>query len=341
VDVPTRYSRQVLFEGIGHDGQTRIMSSKVAVVGCGALGCVQAALLVRAGVGTVRIIDRDFVEESNLQRQLLFDEEDAAACLPKAVAAEAKLRRANSEVSVEGLVEDVTPASVGRLLEGFDVILDGTDNFETRLLLNDFAVKTGTPWVYGACVSSYGMTFPIMPGETACLRCVFPAAGAPGAAPSCDTAGVLGSIVATIASLQVSDTLKIVAGHPEHVRRAIVVVDLWENDIETVDLPERDARCPCCGTHSYDYLEGMQASEAAVLCGRGSVQVTPTNGAVLDLDALEARLTPLGRVQRNRFLVRAEIDGYTLTVFGNGRALVGGAKGAAAAKSVYARYVGA
>jgi molybdopterin/thiamine biosynthesis adenylyltransferase len=339
--IPARYSRQVLFDGIGRDGQARITASKVVVVGCGALGSVQAALLVRAGVGILRLIDRDFVEESNLQRQLLFDEEDARSFLPKAMAAEAKLKQANSQVTVEGLVDDVTPSSVGRLLDGFDVILDGTDNFETRLLLNDFAVKNGTPWIYGACVSSYGMTFSVLPGETACLRCVFPAAPMPGLSPSCDTAGVLGSIVGTIASLQVTEALKIIVARRDQVRRAIIVVDLWENRFETVDLPARDAECPCCGLHSYDYLEGQQLSEATSLCGRGAVQITPPNGAVVDLDELEKRLAPLGRVERNRFLVRAEIDGYTLTVFGNGRAIVGGAKDAAAAKSVYARYVGA
>ncbi len=338
--IPTRYSRQVLFEGIGREGQARIMGSRVAVVGCGALGCVQAALLVRAGVGTVRLIDRDFVEESNLQRQILFDEEDARSFAPKAIAAEAKLGRANSEVSVEGIVDDVTPASIARLLGGFDVILDGTDNFATRLLLNDFAAKTATPWVYGACVSSYGITFPILPGETACLRCVFPGVPAPGTTPTCDTAGVLASVVATIASLQVTETLKIVAGRRERVSRAMVVLDLWANRFETVELPGRDAVCPCCGRHNYEYLEGGQRSGAISLCGRGAVQVTPANGAGIDLDELVRRLAPLGRVERNRFLVRAEIDGHTLTVFANGRAIVGGTRDAARARSIYARYVG-
>ena len=172
-DVPARYSRQVLFEEIGHAGQARLMAARVALVGCGALGTVQASLLVRAGVGTLRIIDRDFVEESNLQRQILFDEEDVRALLPKAVAAERKLRATNSLVNVEGLVEDLNAASIGRLLEGFDLVMDATDNFDARFLLNDYCVKTGTPWVYGACVGSYGLTFPILPGDTACLRCVF------------------------------------------------------------------------------------------------------------------------------------------------------------------------
>ncbi|HJW75174.1 MAG TPA: ThiF family adenylyltransferase [Thermoleophilia bacterium] len=338
--IPARYSRQVLFDGIGREGQARIMRTRVAIVGCGALGSLQAALLVRAGVGELRIIDRDLVEESNLQRQLLFDEEDARSLLPKAVAAEGRLRQANSAVVVEGLVDDVTPSSIGRLLAGFDVILDGTDNFETRLLVNDFAVKSGIPWIYGACVSSYGMTFPILPGETACLRCVFPEAPSPGSSPSCDTAGVLGSIVGTVASLQVVEALKIVSGHPEKVGRTITVLDLWENRHDTVDLPPRVSECRCCGLRHFDYLEGERRSEATTLCGRGTVQITPVSGAGVDLDELETRLAPLGRVERNRFLLRAEIDGYTLTVFGTGRAIVGGAKNTAAARSVYARYVG-
>jgi len=208
-DVPARYSRQVLFEEIGHAGQARLMAARVALVGCGALGTVQASLLVRAGVGTLRIIDRDFVEESNLQRQILFDEEDVRALLPKAVAAERKLRATNSLVNVEGLVEDLNAASIGRLLEGFDLVMDATDNFDARFLLNDYCVKTGTPWVYGACVGSYGLTFPILPGETACLRCVFETAPPPGLSPTCDTAGVLGPIVGVVASLQVAEALKI------------------------------------------------------------------------------------------------------------------------------------
>ena len=338
--IPDRYSRQVLFGGIGAAGQRAIMGSRVAIVGCGALGSLQAEILVRAGVGTVRLIDRDFVEESNLQRQLLYDEHDARTLQPKATAAERKLRGVNSLVTVEGLVDDLNPSTIDRLLGGFDVVLDATDNFDARYLLNDYAVKTGTPWVYGACVGSYGITFPILPGETACLRCLFESAPPPGLTPSCDTAGVLASIVGVVASLQAVEALKLAAGHLDRVNRRIVTVDLWENTVDELELPAREERCPCCGERRFDYLEGRAGAETSSLCGRNAVQVRGVEGATLDLDALAVRLAPLGRVERNPFLLRAEIDTWQLTVFGDGRAIIGGTDDPAVAKSVYARYVG-
>src|SRR5258706_4220745 len=267
-DVPSRYSRQVLFEAIGREGQQRLMASSVALVGCGALGTVQASLLVRAGVGRVRIIDRDFVEESNLQRQILFDEEDVRALLPKAVAAEIKLRRTNSLVAIEGGVEDLNASTIGRLLDGFDLLLDATDNFDARYLLNDYAVNTGVPWVYGACVGSYGLTFPILPGETACLRCVFESAPPPGLSPTCDTAGVLGPIVGLVASLQAAEALKILSGRRERVSRRMAVMDVWEGRHEVIDLPPRDPDCPCCARREFPWLEGRLGSDTTVLGGR-------------------------------------------------------------------------
>jgi molybdopterin-synthase adenylyltransferase len=339
-DIPARYSRQVLFEGIGAEGQAAIMRSRMAIAGCGALGSLQASLLVRAGVGTLRIIDRDFVEESNLQRQVLFDEEDARTMQPKAMAAAGKLRAINSLVTVEGMIDDINPSTIDRLLGGMDVIVDATDNFETRFLVNDYAVKTGTPWVYGACVGSYGLTFTIVPGETACLRCVFETAPPPGLAPSCDTAGVLGSVVGLIASLQVAEALKIVAGRREKLSSATTLLDVWENLHDRVELPPRDPACPCCGQHRFEYLEGTGGSDTTSICGRDAVQVRRGDGLALDLDALAARLKPLGKLERNRFLLRAEIDGYQLTVFGDGRAIIGGTRDPAVAKAVYARYIG-
>jgi molybdopterin/thiamine biosynthesis adenylyltransferase len=339
-EIPGRYSRQVLFDGIGRDGQARICAARVVLVGCGALGTVQASLLVRAGVGRLRIIDRDFVEESNLQRQVLFDEEDVRALLPKAVAAERKLRPVNSLVQVEGLVEDLNAATIDRLLQGFDLIVDATDNFDARFLLNDFAVKTGVPWIYGACVGSYGLTFPILPGETACLRCVFESAPPPGLSPSCDTAGVIGPIVGAIASLQAAEALKILAARRDRVSRRMTVIDLWDNRHDAIDLPPRDPACPCCGRREFPYLEGSLGADTTTLCGRDSVQIRRRDGGRIDLDGLAGRLAAFGAIERNRFLVRVTIDGHPLTVFADGRAIVGGTSDPAVAKSIYARYVG-
>ncbi len=339
-DVPSRYSRQVLFEAIGREGQQRLMASSVALVGCGALGTVQASLLVRAGVGRVRIIDRDFVEESNLQRQILFDEEDVRALLPKAVAAEIKLRRTNSLVAIEGVVEDLNASTIGRLLDGFDLLLDATDNFDARFLLNDYAVNTGVPWVYGACVGSYGLTFPILPGETACLRCVFESAPPPGLSPTCDTAGVLGPIVGLVASLQAAEALKILSGRRERVSRRMAVMDVWEGRQDVIDLPPRDPDCPCCARREFPWLEGRLGSDTTVLCGRNAVQIRRRDGGAIDLDEVARRLRPLGGIEQNRFLVRADIDACRLTVFADGRAIVTGTADPAVAKSIYSRYVG-
>src|SRR5213594_3542390 len=338
--IPQRYSRQVLFEGIGREGQARLMASRAVLVGCGALGTVQASLLVRAGVGHLRIIDRDFVEESNLQRQILFDEEDVRALLPKAVAAEKKLRATNSLVRVEGVVDDLNAGTIGRLLDGFDLILDATDNFDARFLLNDYAVKTGTPWIYGACVGSYGLTFPILPGETACLRCVFESAPPPGLSPTCDTAGVLGPIVGIVASLQAAEALKILSGRRDRTTRKMSVVDVWEGRQDLIDQPPRDPACPCCFRREFSYLEGALGSDTATMCGRNAVQIRRRDGLRLDLDEVASRLGPLGATEKNRFLVRADIDQYRLTVFADGRAIISGTQDPAVAKSIYSRYVG-
>lgn len=340
-DIPLRYSRQVLFKGIGTEGQQALSAARVALVGCGALGTFQASLLVRAGVGTLRVIDRDFVEESNLQRQILFDEQDVHDLLPKAIAAERKLKGVNSLVKVEGLVEDVNPSTIHRLLDGFDLILDATDNFDVRFLVNDYAIKHSVPWIYGACVGAEGVTFSILPGESACLRCVFENAPPAGLSPTCDTAGVIGPIVGCVASRQVAEALKILSGHRAQVNRRIVSMNLWENQQQQVVLPARDPDCPCCGKHEFLYLDGALGADTAILCGRHSVQIRRRESGQIDLVALAARWAPLATVEANRFLVRANIGGYVLTVFADGRALIGGTHDPAVAKSIYARYVGA
>ncbi len=335
-----RYSRQILFSGIGSEGQSRITESRVVLVGCGALGAMQASLLVRAGVGTLRIIDRDFVEESNLQRQILFDEEDAQSVLPKAIAAEKKLRAANSLVKIEGIVEDVNPSSIERLLGGFDLILDASDNFDVRFLINDFSVKNGIPWIYGACVGAYGLTFPIIPAKSACLRCVFESVPSAGMAQTCDTVGVIGPIVSVIAAMQVAEALKLLSGAQEHVSRKIATVNMWDNQYDLLNLPSRKPDCSCCAKHEFPYLDGSLGADATSLCGRNSVQIRRREGAKIDLDNLAQKLAPLGHVEQNRFLLRASIDRYQLTVFLDGRAIINGTYDLGLAKSLYARYVG-
>ncbi len=338
----SRYSRQVLFEELGEEGQRRIGAASAAVVGCGALGAFHVSILARAGVGTLRVIDRDFVEPSNLQRQVLFDEEDARQILPKAVAAERKVRAFNSGVRCEAVVADLNHSNAHDLLRGVDLILDGTDNFETRLLVNDFAVKSGIPWVYGACVGSYGLAFAVLPGDTPCLRCLFESAPPPGSVPTCDTAGVLGSIVAVISGLQTAEALKILGGRRDRVSRQISAVDVWEGRLQSIALGPGARRpdCPACGARNFEYLEGRAGSDAATLCGRDSIQVRPAKRTRLDLAEVEKRLGALGRVERNRYLVRARVDAYEITLFEDGRAIIGGTDDPGLARSLYARYVG-
>ncbi len=334
----SRYSRQIRFRPLGEAGQAKIGAASVAIVGCGALGTVQAEAMARAGVGRLRIIDRDFVEWSNLQRQFLFEEADAAEALPKAVAAARRLARVNSDVVVEPMVADLTAANIEDLFENIDLILDGTDNFETRFLINDAAVERGIPWVYGAAVGSYGIKLAIVPGSTACFRCVYPEPPE-GAQPTCETEGVLAPVTATIAALQTADALKMLALGADAVTARITTVDIWTGAIRQVAPPARDADCPCCVRREFVYLDGSRRAPIS-LCGRNAVQIHERSRPV-DLPALAARLGALAPVRSNEFALRVALDSYELTVFPDGRAIIKGTTDVGIARSVYARYIGA
>jgi molybdopterin-synthase adenylyltransferase len=349
MDPKTRYSRQILFAGIGEEGQERLGAASATVVGCGALGTAAANLLVRAGVGYLRIVDRDFVEDSNLQRQTLFEEADALETLPKAVAAERRLRLINSDIRVEGIVADMTPGNIEALLGGFPLLLDGTDNFETRLLLNDYAVAHGVPWIYAAVVGSYGVTMVIRPGQTACLACLVetgaestaadPATdAAPGAEATCDTVGVLGAAAGVIASLEVAAAIKLLVGHPAPVEGQLTSYDVWNGRFQSIRVARR-ADCRACARHEFRYLDG-RAQPHVTMCGRDSVQIHERRRR-LDLAALGGQLTAGGgEVRQNEFLLRLRVPPYELTVFADGRAVIKGTRDPAVARSLYARYVG-
>jgi adenylyltransferase/sulfurtransferase len=332
-----RYSRQVLFPGIGPAGQDRILRSRVAIVGCGALGSFQAGALARAGVGRIVLIDRDYVEWSNLQRQWLFDEADAAEALPKAIAAARRLACVNSSIHVQPCVADLTPSNIEELLGDAGLILDGTDNFETRYLINDFCVSRSIPWVYGAAVGSYGLTMPVLPGRTACLQCVYPTPPS-GAQPTCETAGVLNAVTSVIASFQTAAALRILSGHADSLRPRITTVDVWSGEVRQVAQPGPDPECLACGAGRFPHLEAS-ARPPISLCGRNAVQIHELERP-LDLAELRARLAPLGEVRANEFALRFAMPPYEMTVFPDGRAIVKGTADPAVARSLYARYIG-
>src|SRR6266496_2876424 len=336
-----RYSRQTLFRPIGKNGQERLGNSSVAIIGCGALGTVLANTLSRAGIGRLVIADRDYIELNNLQRQILFDEDDIARRLPKAVAAAEKLHRVNSTTKIEALVEDINADGIESLVQDVDLLLDATDNFETRYLLNDVCVKYARPWIYSGVIASYGVTMNIIPGETACLRCVFPEMPLPGTTPTCDTAGVLNGIVGVITGIASTEALKILL-KSEKISRDLVSLDLWENAFDRIELP-RQSDCPACGEHHYEYLDSLTGTNSTILCGRNAVQVRANMGrnkVRLDFATLAERLHLVGTVNYNEFLLRCQIDGYDLTVFPDARAIIKGTDDEQVARSVYARYIG-
>ncbi len=336
-----RYSRQVLFAPIGAAGQARLASASAVLIGCGALGSVSASLLARAGVGRLRLVDRDFVEISNLQRQLLYDEEDVREMKPKAVAAAEKLARANGSIRIEPVVADVNPDTIVDLTRGHDLILDGTDNFETRFLINDVSVRHDIPWIYGACLGSYGLVMNILPGETACLTCLMESAPPPGSVPTCDTAGILNTTVALVSSLQCTEALKLLSGQRDLMSHDLLSVDLWTQTVTRLSVPKGGGRrrCETCDGMAFTYLSG-RGSRSVSICGRNAVQITPETRQELSLADLAARLSPTIPVTATRFLVRFEVDKLTVSVFPDARAIITGTKDPAVARSLYARYVG-
>jgi molybdopterin/thiamine biosynthesis adenylyltransferase len=335
----SRYAKQILFAPLGKEGQERLGRARVSIVGLGALGSTIANHLVRAGVGYVRLCDRDFVELDNLQRQVLYDEDDVKANLPKAAAAAAKLARINSEVKLEARVCDVNYANAEELAKDVDLLLDGTDNFETRFILNDACVKAGRPWIYGGCVGSYGMVMTVLPGEGPCFACLVGELPAPGSSPTCDTAGVLNTAVSVVASLQANEAIKLLAGKKDALLGGLQTLDLWHNTQQLIRVP-RSPSCACCVKREFRHLES-NPSAATSLCGRNAVQITPPPGSSLDLAEAERRLSALGEVRRNAYLLKLSVDGCELTLFPDARAIIQGTDDLAKARSLYARYVGA
>jgi len=340
----TRYDRQVRFVGVGPGGQRRLAATTVVVVGLGSLSSVAAELLARAGVGRLHLVDRDFVDQSNLSRQTLYDEEDARQVLPKAVAAGNRLRRVNSSVTYETLVADFSPANAEKIARGADIIVDGTDNFETRYLLNEVCVKLDIPWVYGACAGSEGLTFTVLPGQGPCLRCFVPDPPAPDQTLTCETVGIIGPAAAAIGALEAAQALRVLVGKGVGNLPAgpatVQLVDVWSGNSSTFEL-RREPACACCAGHDFPYLDGRAGTQATVLCGRDMVQITPKIPGRISLARLAERLGAAGEVTRTEFLVRAVVEGTELVVFPDGRALVKGTANPEAARSLYARYLGA
>jgi molybdopterin-synthase adenylyltransferase len=337
LELDERYSRQVLFRGIGVEGQRKLAASRITIVGCGATGSAIASLLARAGVGKISIIDRDYVEPSNLQRQSLFDEADAAESIPKAIAAARKIAAFNSEIAVEPHVADLTPGNIEALLEQTQLILDGSDNFETRYLVNDFAVKNSLPWIYTAAVGSYGVTLNVLPGKTACLACIF-ADPPQGTFETCETAGILNSAVNLAASIAATEAVKLLIGADEWLRRTLFSFDVWRNEHAEVAADKPRAGCRTCGEHEFRHLSG-EGRPHITLCGRNSVQIHERHRPV-DLAQMSERLSPLGTVRHNDFVLKFWHEPYEMTLFPDGRAIIKGTTDKTVAKSLYARYVG-
>ncbi len=335
-----RYSRQILFREIGKDGQKKLLDSRVLLVGCGALGASHAEMLARAGVSRLRIVDRDFVEFTNLQRQTLFSEQDAKERLPKAIAAKNRLAEINSHIEVKAIVADVNNSNIENFIKDCDLILDGTDNFITRYLVNEACVKHKKTWIYGAAVSSYGATMTIVPDETPCLRCIFEEMPSAGSAPTCDTAGVIMPIIATISAVQVTEALKILTGKRDALHRSLMQFDVWQNDWRKIKLNKPNPDCAVCGQGKFELLDAENSGFATTLCGRDAVQILPPKPTNLDLEKLAENLKSIANVKQNEYLVRLTVEDFEVTIFRDARAIIRGTDDASVARSIYAKYVG-
>lgn len=340
MDNGQRYRKQILLGEIGESGQRRLAGSSVLIAGCGALGTVIANSLARAGVGRIRIIDRDFIELDNLPRQILFDEEDIRKGLPKAVAAAEKLRMINSEITINPIVADLNAENIEQHVHDVDLVIDGTDNFETRFLINDCCVKLGIPWIYGGVVSTYGMSFTILPGETPCFQCFINEMPRPGSSPTCDTVGVLGTAVSVVASIEVTEALKLLTGKKEALLRKLVYVDVWNGVWNLFNLTKGKTRCPVCDDRKFVYLEQKQGTRVTSLCGQNAVQIYSPSKEVTTLHELAGRLASIGEVKFNEYMLACKVDQYEFTIFGDGRTIVRGTADPATAKTVFSKYIG-
>lgn len=335
-----RYSRQILFREIGKAGQEKLLNSRVLIVGCGALGASHAEMLSRAGIGRLRIVDRDFVEYTNLQRQTLFNEEDAEHRTPKAAAAKRRIGEINSGIDVEAIVADVNNSNIESLIDGCDLVIDGTDNFQIRYLLNDACVKHNKTWIYGAAVSSYGTTMTVIPGETPCLRCIFEEMPDAGSSPTCDTAGVIMPIISSISAIQVAEAIKLLVGDTASLHRSLIQIDVWQNDWRKIKLAEPNEDCKCCRQNIYEFFDADTQEFSAVLCGRNAVQIAPAKPVDLDLDAFADKIKFVTAVNQNEYLVRFTVDKNEVTVFCDGRAIIKGTDNISTARSIYSKFIG-
>lgn len=337
-----RYARQALFYGIGRQGQQLLMQKTAVLVGCGALGCTSSNLLVRSGIKCLKIIDRDYIEESNLQRQSLFDEEDIGKNLPKAIAAQKKLQKVNSHIQIESAIVDLNPSNIETLLHNAHIVIDGTDNFETRFLINDYCVKSRIPWIYGACIGSTGLTMNIVPSKTPCLRCILEDVPPIGTTETCDTVGIIAPIASVVASIQIAEALKILTDNFDTLSKGLVKIDLWRNEMKRLHVEDikENADCVTCKQQKYEFLSRDTYVTTTSLCGRNAVQISHPHGSKLDMARLAARLEKVGNVSFNSFLLRFKIDKYELTVFPDGRSIISGTNDASMAKGLYAKYIG-